>query len=268
MRLDKYLAQTGIGTRSEVKKFIRCGRVLLNGVTAKRPEEKVSQEDEVLVDGKRVIYTEYQYFMLNKPAGVVSATSDKKDTTVVELITTPHAKELFPVGRLDKDTEGLLLLTNDGVLAHELLSPRKHVEKTYFVRVEGLVTKEDIDLFATGMDIGDEKLTRPAKIEIIRKIQSEGKFIGNDAFVISSDHDRYMGEDSYDNGALTELFITITEGRYHQIKRMFLKVNKPVKYLKRVAMGGLKLDENLAVGKFRKLSESEVNLLKRVKIGQ
>lgn len=234
MRLDKYLAQAGMGTRSEVKKWIRSGRVLLDGRVAKRPEEAVEEVTEVLLDGERVCYYEHEYFMLYKPAGVVSATRDRRERTVVELITCPHSRELFPVGRLDKDTEGLLILTNDGALAHDLLSPKKHVEKTYFVRVQGQVTQEDIELFAAGMDIGDEKPTKPARIFEQRTLNA---------------------------GEETELKVTITEGRYHQIKRMFQKAGKPVRYLKRLSMGGLVLDDALEKGGFRRLTREEVEVL-------
>lgn len=235
MRLDKYLAQAGMGTRSEVKKMIRSGRVFLNGVAAGKPEEKVVDGSEVVVDGNVISWSEYDYFMLNKPAGVVSATQDSADKTVVDLITYPHSKELFPVGRLDKDTEGLLLLTNDGVLAHELLSPKKHVDKTYFVRVAGCVTEQDKAILENGMDIGDEKPTKSAKLEKISYVSAL---------------------------AQTSLEITITEGRYHQIKRMFAKVGKPVQYLKRLSMGSLVLDDSLAVGEFRELTEEEIGKLK------
>lgn len=245
MRLDKYLAQAGIGTRSEVKKMIRYGRVLLNDVVAKKPEEKVSESDEVVVDGEVIVLEQFQYFMLNKPAGVVSATMDKNDATVVELIKEAHLKDIFPVGRLDKDTEGLLLLTNDGALAHELLSPRKHVEKTYFVRVTGKVTDEDVKAFAQGIDIGDDKLTKPAKLEKIQYVSLDGEVMA-----------------SADGEIMTELQITITEGRYHQVKRMFAKVGKPVQYLKRISMGSLKLDSSLQLGEYRRLTEEEVKVLK------
>ena len=236
MRLDKYLAQAGMGTRSEVKKWIRSGRVLLNGTVAKRPEEAVEEGDEVLLNGEMVCLEKQEYYMLHKPAGVVSATKDLYERTVVELITCPHAKDLFPVGRLDKDTEGLLVLTNDGALAHELLSPRKHVEKTYFVRIQGHMTEEDRRVMADGMDIGDQRKTEPAKL-------FGEKAIGNE----------------------TELKITITEGRYHQIKRMFGKLGKPVVYLKRLSMGGLVLDEALRKGEYRKLTSEEVAILKEKK---
>lgn len=236
MRLDKYLAQAGMGTRSEVKKWIRSGRVLLDGQVAKRPEETVGENTEVLLDGERVCFFSQEYFMLHKPAGVVSATRDRRERTVVDLITCPHSRELFPVGRLDKDTEGLLILTNDGALAHRLLSPNKHVEKTYLVRVQGYITQRDVEIFAKGMDIGEKKLTKPARI-FDEKILSDGEY--------------------------TELKVTITEGRYHQIKRMFQKVGKPVQYLKRLSMGGLVLDETLKKGDFRRLTPEEVESLRK-----
>lgn len=243
MRLDKFLANALQKTRSEVKKFIAQGRVFLNGAMVKRPEIKVQDGDSVILDGELVTFFEYEYYMLNKPGGVVSATEDAKDTTVVELIKETHKKDIFPVGRLDKDTEGLLLLTNDGELAHRLLSPRKHVPKTYFVRVKGLLTKEDCVVLEQGVDIGDEKLTKPAVLQNMKYSTDEGT--------------EGVGEQNNS----TEVEIIITEGRYHQVKRMFAKVGKPVIYLKRIAMGNLRLDENLALGEYRKLTEEEVNLL-------
>lgn len=241
VRLDKYLANAGVGTRSEVKKLIRSGRVFLNGVTVKRPEEKVFEDSRVVVDGSMVFQKGFEYFMLNKPSGVVSATQDSVDKTVVDLITCPHSRELFPVGRLDKDTEGLLLLTNDGALAHQLLSPRKHVSKTYLVWAEGRVTEADVELLEHGMDIGDEKLTRPAAV-------------GNMSFHNMS----FQGIAAIQ----TRLEFTITEGRYHQVKRMFAKIGKPVQYLKRLSMGSLVLDDTLAMGEFRELTEEEICSLK------
>lgn len=228
MRLDKYLAQAGLGTRSEVKKLIRSGRVLLKGVPVKSPECKVDTSDEVMVDDRRITYDEYVYYMLNKPQGVVSATTDRKDKTVIDLLKEPYVKDLFPVGRLDKDTEGLLLLTNHGALAHRLLAPKSHVEKGYFARLEYPATKEDVQRFAEGMDIGDDKPTKPARLEVL-------------------------------SGC--DVMIWITEGRFHQIKRMCQKIGKPVRYLKRLQMGTLRLDESLAPGEYRKLTESEVTLL-------
>ena len=254
MRLDKYLAQAGIGTRSEVKKLIRQGRVFVDGVPVKKPEEKVGENSEVEVDGVPVRYQEYEYFMLNKPAGVVTAVRDREHRTVLDLLDCPHSPELFPVGRLDRDTEGLLLLTNDGTLAHALLSPKKHVEKTYFVRVRGLVTEEDIQLFADGLDIGDEKLTKPAVLEVL-------SCLGNQEQNGCGKLREVQQESAAEGGAVTEVLVTITEGRYHQVKRMFQKIGKPVLYLKRCSMGGLVLDESLALGAYRRLTEGEVKEL-------
>lgn len=228
MRLDKYLAQAGLGTRSEVKKLIRSGRVLLNGKLTKSPECKVETSDEVMVDDRQITYEEYVYYMLNKPGGVVTATIDSKDKTVIDLLKEPYVKDLFPVGRLDKDTEGLLLLTNHGALAHRLLAPKSHVEKGYYARLEKPATEEDIQCFLNGLDIGDKKPTKPARLKIL-------------------------------SGC--EVMIWITEGRFHQIKRMCQKIGKPVRYLKRIQMGTLRLDESLAPGEYRKLTESEVTLL-------
>ena len=232
LRLDKYLADMGIGTRTEVKQYIRKGQVLVNDEVIKKPEFKVSsEEDEVVCAGQVVGYSEYEYIMLNKPQGVVSATEDNRDKTVIDLITDCDRKDLFPVGRLDKDTEGLLLLTNDGKLAHELLAPKKHVPKTYFVRVDGLVTEEDVKLFSEGFQVDAELLAKPAVLEILKA------------------------------DAQSEVNLTITEGKFHQVKRMFQAVDKPVLYLKRIQMGELKLDPTLALGEYRPLTEDELKLL-------
>lgn len=232
LRLDKYLAEMGCGTRSEVKKAISKGQVRINDQVMKKPEYKLDTEtDKVWFQEKQVSYAEYEYYMLNKPAGVVSATEDAKETTVVELITGRQRKDLFPVGRLDKDTEGLLLITNDGELAHRLLSPKKHVDKTYYARIDGKVTEEDTELFKKGVDIGDEKPTMPAELEILKS-----------------------GEES-------EIELTIREGRFHQVKRMFHACGKEVVYLKRLRMGSLKLDETLKPGEYRKLTEKEIEEL-------
>ncbi len=264
MRLDKFLAHAGLGTRSEVKKFIRSGRVLLNGVEAKRPEEQVGEGTEVLLDGEAVTKQEYEYYMLNKPGGVISASKDEGCKTVVQLIDCPHPQDLFPVGRLDKDTEGLLLLTNDGALAHELLSPRKHVEKVYQVWVEGKVTEEDVELFAEGLDIGDEKRTRPAKLQNICYYNQEGERIMSETTCAAQENlEVALGGTSVYQ---TRLEVIITEGRYHQVKRMFAKVGKPVQYLRRISMGNLVLDKELALGEYRRLTEEEVSGLKNSKL--
>lgn len=232
IRLDKYLADMSVGTRSEVKKLIRQGKVLIDGSIVKNPETKIDIEKQtVLCNGNPVAYETFEYYMLNKPAGVVSATSDARDKTVIDLISDKKRKDLFPVGRLDKDTEGLLLITNDGELAHQLLSPKKHVDKVYFAKVEGIVTEEDREAFAKGVSIGEDELTRPAKLEIL----------------ISDE--------------ISEIELTIQEGKFHQVKRMFEAVNKKVIYLKRLSMGSLKLDEKLALGEYRTLTKEELENL-------
>lgn len=234
MRLDKYLADMGIGTRSEAKQHIRKNQVYVNGALPAGPQQQVKPgKDEVVCQGKAITYTEYEYFMLNKPQGCVSAVTDREHQTVMDLITEKNRKDLFPVGRLDKDTEGLLLITNDGALSHNLLAPGKHVPKTYFAKVSGQVTAFDITEFARGIDIGEEKPTKPAKLEILSCKEM-----------------------------VTEIMLTITEGKFHQVKRMFEAVGKEVLFLKRLSMGGLRLDVSLAPGAYRRLTEEEINLLK------
>lgn len=233
LRLDKYLADMGIGTRSELKSWIRKGRVTVNGLVCKAPEQKVSiSEDVVCFDNKRVGYVERVYIMLHKPAGVVSATTDKVSRTVLDLIPDKQRKDLFPVGRLDKDTEGLLLLTNDGGLAHQLLSPKKHVDKVYYAKVSGRVTEVDVKVFSLGVDIGEEKPTLPARLKLISP------------------------------GEISEIELTIQEGKFHQVKRMFEAVGKEVVYLKRLSMGSLTLDPALAPGEYRDLTQEEIDNLK------
>lgn len=232
MRLDKFLSEMGIGTRSEVKKSIAKGQVQVNGTVVKKPECKIDTEaDHVQVQGQEVRYVAYEYYMLNKPAGVVSATEDARDQTVVNLISEKLRDDLFPVGRLDKDTEGLLLITNDGEMAHRLLSPKKHVDKTYFAVINGKVTEEDVERFREGVDIGDGKLTMPAELVILKSDE------------------------------ISEIELTIREGRFHQVKRMFHAVGKEVSYLKRLRMGTLQLDETLELGQYRALTEKEIDEL-------
>lgn len=231
MRLDKFLCDMGLGTRTQVKQQIRKGLVTVDGVTALRPEQKVETDQKICVEEKELSYVEKEYYMLNKPAGCISASSDKNCTTVLDLIKEKKRSDLFPVGRLDKDTEGLLLITNDGNLAHCLLSPRKHVDKTYFARVKGRITKEHVQAFAKGVDIGEAKPSLPA----VLKIEKDG-------------------EES-------EVFVTIREGKYHQIKRMFAAVGCQVLFLKRLSMGSLKLDPRLNPGEYRPLTEEELRLL-------
>ena len=215
MRLDKFLSECGICSRSESKIFIKKGMITVNGKKAAKGEEKIDPDnDEIMFKGQKITYSKFEYYMLNKPAGVVSATEDKNDKTVIDLVPKPHAKDIFPVGRLDKDTEGLLIITNDGETAHRLLSPKKHVDKTYFVRTSGgKIGTEEVEKLENGVDIGEEKLTLPAEIEILK------------------------------NGEISESLLTIREGKFHQVKRMFKAVGREVIYLKRISMGKLKLDE-------------------------
>ena len=235
VRLDKYLADMGIGTRSEVKEYVRKGRVKVDGNLVKQSDLKLDAlNSEVCFDNIRLEYESFDYFMLNKPAGVVSATTDNHCTTVVELIESSKKKNLFPVGRLDKDTEGLLLITDDGELAHRLLSPKKHVPKTYYARIKGRVTGEDIAIFHKGIKLEEEFTTLPASLEVLQ------------------------------TGEVSEIEVTIYEGKFHQIKRMFEAVGKEVLYLKRLSMGELKLDETLEPGKYRKLTQMELNKLKGI----
>lgn len=235
IRLDKYLADMGCGTRQEVKKFIRSGQVSVDGIVVKKPETKVEQTvQEVFLNGEKVGYESFEYYMLNKPAGVISATEDQSCQTVVDLIKDKKRKDLFPVGRLDKDTEGLLLITNDGALAHRLLSPKKHVDKCYFARICGKVTEEDVRSFEKGVNIGSQEqpeITMPGKLEII-----------------TSDD-------------ISKIRLTIQEGKFHQVKRMFQTVGKEVIYLKRLRMGTLILDENLGIGEYRPLTKEELEKL-------
>ena len=236
MRLDKYLAEMGVGTRQEVKKQIRQGKVTVNGTVVKAADTKIDETcDEVAIGGRNISYVSYEYYMLNKPGGVVSATEDRRDTTVIDLIKDKKRKDLFPVGRLDKDTEGLLLITNDGDLAHRLLAPKKHVDKVYYAKIDGMVTEEDVKRFAEGIDIGaeEEEMTRPAKLDIMKSAEE------------------------------SEIRLTIHEGKFHQVKRMFLAVGKEVTYLKRERMGPLCLDENLKPGEYRLLTEEEIENVRK-----
>lgn len=235
LRLDKYLADMQIGTRTEVKQMIKKGQILVDGKKALKPEMKLDPDQaEVYVNGEKIGYVEYEYWMLHKPAGVVSATEDKRDQTVIDLLKDSKRKDLFPVGRLDKDTEGLLFITNDGELAHGLLSPKKHVDKTYYARIDGVVTKEDVEAFSKGLDIGEKNLTMPARLEILSTKENE-----------------------------SEIKVTIQEGKFHQVKRMFEAVGKRVVYLKRLSMGSLMLDENLAAGEARLLTKEEIEALRK-----
>lgn len=234
MRLDKFLAEMQVGTRSEVKKLIRAGKVQIDGQTCKSPEQKFDPEQsQVMADHRLIRYASYEYFMLNKPKGCVSATEDSRYPTVLDYITDHLRADLFPVGRLDLDTEGLLLITNDGALAHELLSPAKHIPKTYEAVIDGMVTDDDVRAFAEGIDIGEKKPTKPAELVVLK------------------------------SNVISQIRVTIYEGKFHQIKRMFEAVGKPVLELKRLAMGALTLDETLQPGEYRPLTEDEIDYLRQ-----
>ena len=219
MRLDKYLAEMGSGTRKEIGKAVRAGRVTVNGQTVKNAAMQVTAEDEVSMDGVSVEYEEYVYYMLNKPAGL-------------DLISERQRKGLFPVGRLDRDTEGLLLITNDGGLAHRLLSPRHHVDKVYYARLDGPVGEAEKALFAQGLKVDETLTALPAELEILEPA--------------------------------TEVRVTIREGKFHQVKRMFEAVGREVLYLKRLSMGPLALDESLPKGDYRRLTAEEESAIMNI----
>ena len=231
MRLDKFLTACEVGTRSEVKNIIKKGQITIDGIICKNADYKFNEETCVVCfQGKELVYKAFQYFMLNKPQDVVSATQDNHDKTVLDLLKNVRKKDLFPVGRLDKDTEGLLILTNDGALAHSLLSPKKHVDKTYFVGLRSPISEEDITKLEQGVDIGEEKLTLPAKVVVLDSLHIE---------------------------------LTIHEGKFHQVKRMLQAVSNEVTLLKRISFGSLSLDSSLEPGSYRELTETEVMLLKQ-----
>lgn len=233
MRLDKFLTELGVGTRSEVKKLLKTGQVTVNGEKASKPEQKIDEnKDVVCYQGNVLAYQQFEYYMFHKPAGCVTAVTDAMHKTVMDFMKDLSRKELVPVGRLDIDTEGLLLITNDGQLSHELLSPTKHVPKTYYAKIDGIVTEEDVNQFAEGVDIGEKRLTKPAKLTILNS----------------------------DN--VSEIELTISEGKFHQVKRMFEAVGKKVVYLKRISMGNLVLDKDLERGCYRPLTEVEIDHLR------
>lgn len=236
MRLDKLLANMGYGSRKEVKQLLKKGAVRVNGETVKDPACKVEPTaDEVTILGERVVYREFIYLMMNKPQGVISATEDLRDRTVIDLLDAEYKHfQPFPVGRLDKDTEGFLLLTNDGKLAHELLSPKKEVPKMYYAHIEGKVGEEDIRKFAEGVTLDDGYFTKPGELKVLKSEELR-----------------------------SEIELTITEGKYHQVKRMFEAVGKRVIYLKRMSMGPLILDDQLKLGSYRELTEEEIALLQK-----
>lgn len=225
MRLDRYLCELNMGSRSQVREFVRKGLVSVNGQVVRAADYKIDENtDRVALQGRELAYRKFVYYMLNKPPGVVSATQDNTAGTVVELLAAEGRRDLFPVGRLDKDTEGLLLLTNDGELAHRLLSPKGHVDKTYQVSLAHPLSEADIRALERGVEIGEERLTLPARVEV----QSE-----------------------------IVILLTIQEGKYHQVKRMLQAVGNQVTALRRIRFGRLTLDEGLAPGEYRPLTQQE-----------
>ena len=234
-RIDKILSNLGYGTRKDLKKIVKNGMVQVNGVTIKDSAMKVDPEkDKIVINGEEIFYREFIYLMMNKPAGVISATHDNRDETVIDLLYVDHQVfEPFPVGRLDKDTVGLLLLTNDGELNHRLISPKWHVDKVYYAKIDKKVDEKDIQAFKSGITLDDGYKCMEAKLEII-SASEEG----------------------------SEIRITIQEGKFHQVKRMFEAVGKKVVYLKREEFGGLSLDADLEEGEYRELSDEELALLK------
>lgn len=236
MRIDKLLANMGYGTRKEVKTLLKGGNVRINGNPEKSPKTHVNpDEDLVTVMGEEVEYRKYIYLMMNKPGDLISATEDAHDSTVIDILQPEdQVFDPFPVGRLDKDTEGLLLITNDGQLNHRLTSPKKDVGKTYFAVIDGKVTEEDIRKFSEGVTLDDGYQTKPGKLVIL------------------------------ESDDVSEIELTITEGKFHQVKRMFEAVDKKVTYLKRVMIGELELDDDLELGEYRELTDEEIDYLMEI----
>lgn len=234
-RLDKVLSNLGYGSRKDIKALAKSGIIEVNEEVVLDSSTKIDPYSSVVkIEGEIVDYREFIYLMMNKPQGVISATEDFKENTVIDLISDDYKVfKPFPVGRLDKDTEGLMVLTNDGQLSHRVLSPKKHVEKVYYAEVDGIVTEEDKRLLKEGVTIDDGYKTLPAKLEII------------------------------DSGSISKVYLTIMEGKFHQVKRMFLAVGKKVIFLKRTAIGGLRLDKSLGLGEYRELTEDEIILLEQ-----
>ncbi len=232
MRLDKFLTEMEIGSRSQVKAYIKKGLIEVNGVVCKDADYKLDENsDTVSYAGEKLFYQKFRYYILNKPQGVVTATKDAKEKTVMDLLVNVRKADLSPVGRLDKDTEGLLLITNDGALAHMLLSPKRHVDKVYRVKLAKPITQDAIMQLEVGVDIGEESITMPAKVQRIQE---------------------------------TEILLTIHEGRFHQVKRMLKAVGNEVVHLKRESFGCMQLEEGLKSGTFRELTTEEIEKLKKL----
>ena len=235
-RLDKFLVEMSVASRSTIKDMAKKGRITVNGEVVKASDVKIDENiDVVSVDGQVIAFSDMEYFMLNKPAGVITATLDKNAKTVLDLIDERTRNDLFPVGRLDKDTEGLLLITNDGDLAHRLLAPKKHVDKVYYADIDGIVTDEHICRFAEGLTLLDGTPVMPGELTVLETDMAKNT---------------------------SKIQLTIHEGKFHQVKRMFEAVGCSVTYLKRLSMGPLGLDAALAPGEYRKLTDEEINMLK------
>lgn len=246
IRLDKYLADMGIGTRSEVKNYIKKGRIVVDGEVVKAADLKIDENKaEVVCDGKKVGYVRFRYYLLNKPAGCVSATKDNLSETVLNFLKEEPVKDCFPVGRLDKDTEGLLLITNDGNLAHNLLAPGKHVDKEYIAFTDKIVDKEHLDRFSQGLNIGDDELTKPAEIAEVSEEEA--------AKILKLKSER---TEDFEYEAVYR--VVLHEGRYHQVKRMFEVCGANVVYLKRVRMGKIVLPDSLNPGEYITLSTNDI----------
>ena len=251
MRLDKFLANSGIGTRKEVKEILKNKKVSVNNVFVKDGKIHIDEEKDIVkYENKIINYKPFVYIMMNKPAGVISATENSYHKTVIDLLNDEYRTyDIFPVGRLDIDTEGLLLLTNDGILSHNLLSPKKHVDKKYYVKIAKSLSEDDIKTLENGIKLEENFITKNAKVEIIC----------NNSEKESEDFD--FGENE-SNKNKNSVYITISEGKFHQVKRMFKAVGNEVLYLKRVKMGNLLLDEKLKFGEYRELTEEELDDLK------
>ena len=246
-RLDKILSNYGGLTRSDAKQALRAGRVKLNGAVIKDPAVKAAETDEVTLDGKQLIISKFRYYMLNKPTGYISSTEPEPgelSPNVISIFKNEGVKGLFPVGRLDKDTTGLLIVTNDGELGHRLTAPGKHVDKTYIAKVKGEINESAVEAFASGFEF--KKFTSaPAKLEILQNLQEQ----------------QSQGRETADKEPLIQAKVTISEGKFHQVKRMFQKVGCEVVELKRISMGTLALDETLKPGEYRELSPEELKVL-------
>lgn len=235
MRLDKFLKECNVCSRSESKQILKKGLIKVNDKVIKDASYKLDENKDVVTYNDKVIeYQEFVYIMLNKPSGVVSATTDAKDATVIDLVSEYAYKELFPFGRLDKDSVGLLILSNDGKLAHELLSPKKHVSKVYYLKVKGRLDENDVKAFKEGITLEDGYLTKEGNLEIIKSDE------------------------------ISECYATISEGKFHQLKRMFIALNKEVVFLKRIKFKDIVLDESLNEGEYRLLTNEEIESLKSI----